>query len=278
MQMERAFTYHGVREIHHNDTATDGAAEDIRNIGYTTIDSELSSEDLQVIREKSEAIYARQVRECGGEENLFRINDACIGRCALGCDDYFVRLVTNGNLIGLLTKLLGDNFILMSQNAIINQADRKHYQATWHRDLNYQHFVCSRPIAVSALYCIDDFTELTGATTVLPASHKVEAFPSRQFVEKHERIVEAPAGSIIVFDAMLFHRSGYNNSGRTRLGINHIFTLPFIKQQINLPSVLRGKFQDDSLLRRILGYESDPADSPYLWRKRRIDRLSAKAG
>ena len=102
----------------------------------------------------------------------------------------------------------------------------------------------------------------------------MEAFPSRQFVEKHQRPVEALAGSVIVFDAMLFHRGGYNNSGRTRLGINHIFTLPLIKQQINLPATLGDRFKDDPKLRRILGYESDPASTPYLWRKRRIDMVN----
>jgi ectoine hydroxylase-related dioxygenase (phytanoyl-CoA dioxygenase family) len=271
--MERPFKYHGVREIHSNATNLDEAAEEIRNMGYTVIDGELSDEELQTIRDKSEAIYARQVQECGGEENLHRINDAWIARCLVGYDDYFIRLAAHDKLTRLVTRLLGDYYILMAQNAIINRADREHYQITWHRDLNYQHFVCSRPLAISALYCIDEFTELTGATSVLPASHKVEAFPSRAYVEKHERIVEARAGSIIVFDAMLFHHGNYNRSGRTRMAVNHIFALPLIKQQIDLPSTLGDRFKDDPWLRRLLGYDSAPAASPHLWRKRRIDML-----
>jgi ectoine hydroxylase-related dioxygenase (phytanoyl-CoA dioxygenase family) len=109
----------------------------------------------------------------------------------------------------------------------------------------------------------------------------VEAFPSRAFVEKHQRSVEAKAGSIIVFDAMLYHRGGRNTSGRTRLGINHIFVLPLFKQQIDLPAALGGKFRDDPVLGRLLGYESAPAASAYLWRKSKIERAngpSAKAG
>src|SRR5437016_4218672 len=102
--MEQLFKYHGVREIHRNDTDMDEAAEEVRNIGYTVIDGDLSAEDLQTIRDRSEAVYARQVGECGGEDNLQRINDACIGRCLIGYDDYFVRLVVHDKLTRLLTK------------------------------------------------------------------------------------------------------------------------------------------------------------------------------
>jgi ectoine hydroxylase-related dioxygenase (phytanoyl-CoA dioxygenase family) len=276
--MDRPFRYHGVLHRHQNEDTLEAAAEEIRNIGYTVIDSGFSADDLQHIRDKAEAVYARQVRECGGEDNLQRMNDACIARCALSYDDFFVRLAAHEQLLRLVAKLLDENFILLGQNAIINRAEKKHDQAVWHRDLTYQHFVSSRPLGISALYCIDDFNEQTGATKILPASHKVEAFPSQQFVEKHQRIVEAPAGSIIVFDAMLYHRGGHNQSGRTRLGINHIFVLPLLKQQIDLPSALGGKFRDDPLLCRLLGYTSAPAASAYLWRKDKIDRANRRSG
>jgi len=73
---------------------------------------------------------------------------------------------------------------------------------------------------------------------------------------------------------MLYHRGGHNNSGRTRLGINHIFVLPLIKQQIDLPAALGGKFRDDPLLGRLLGYDSAPPASAYQWRKDKIDRVN----
>src|SRR5207249_2793458 len=83
-QMEPVFKCHGVRETHRNDGAADEAAEGVRNVGYAVIDSDLTDEELRAVRARSEAIYARQVRECGGEDNLDRINDACIGRCLIG--------------------------------------------------------------------------------------------------------------------------------------------------------------------------------------------------
>ena len=207
---------HAIREFHANTGSGDFHAEEIRTIGYTVLGSGLDEEQLQAIRDKIDAIYRRQVDEIGGEANLQRINDANMARCLLGYDDSFAALAAHPAMVEVLTRLLGDYYVLMSQNGVINNPADDHYQITWHRDLNYQHFVSSRPLAVSALYCIDEFSEETGATCVLPASHKNEAFPSDEYVLRHQTSMNAPAGSILMFDAMVFHRAGTNRSGRLR--------------------------------------------------------------
>ena len=67
---------HAVREFHRNETEADFHAEEIRNIGYTVVQSGLAPEELQAIRDKIDRIYSIQVRELGGEDALERINDA----------------------------------------------------------------------------------------------------------------------------------------------------------------------------------------------------------
>ena len=96
-----------------------------------------------------------------------------------------------------------------------------------------------RPLAISALLCIDPFRPSTGATTVLPGSHRVERFPSEAVTRKLEVAVEAPAGSFIVFDAMLFHRAGHNVSGAPRRAVNHVYGLPILAQQVSIASFAR---------------------------------------
>src|SRR5438132_10528427 len=128
------------------------------------------------------------------------------------------------------------------------------------------------PLAISALFCIDDFSEESGGTYVLPASHKIESFPSQEFFEKNQRGINAPAGSALVFDSMLYHRAGFNRSTFTRRALNHVYTLPFLKQQISLPEALQGKFKDGSFLSRFLGYESEPGKNVTQWRQAKIDR------
>ncbi len=240
---------------------------------YGVKESNLSPTERQEAASKIDAIYDLQVSEIGGAENLSRIDDELVARCLLAYDDYFLAVATNAKILSILERLLGDYFTLLQQNAITNLPTGDHYQGSWHRDLPYQHFIPSRPIAVSALLCIDDFSKATGGTYVLPGSHRHERFPSQAFVEKHERVAEAAAGSAIVFDSMLFHRGGVNRSQSPRRGLNHLYSLPFIKQQISLPKILDGKYVDDEFLSRFLGYESEPAASVQQWRLKRIAQL-----
>lgn len=265
---------HAVREFQRNEDEDDLLVEEIRRVGYTVIDSGFTADELQLVREKIDRIYDRQLEELGGEDKLHRINDGNLARCLVGYDDYFLRLAAHPRLVSVCTRLLGEHYILMSQNAIINPPTGEHYQVTWHRDLNYQHFVSSRPLAVSALYCVDDFNEETGGTFILPASHKSEVFPSEEYVRKHERQMVAPAGSVLVFDAMVYHRAGHNKTGRVRRAVNHIFSLPLIKQQISLPRMLGGRFSDDPFLRQFLGYETETADSALAWREFKLRQVA----
>jgi len=261
---------HAIREFHRNEGEEDFYLEEIRNVGYTVVESDLSEDELQTIREKIDEIYDRQVREVGGADQLKRMNDADIARCLISYDDYFVRLAAHPKIVSIATRLLGEYLILRPQNSIINQATDEHYQVTWHRDLNYQHFTTSRPLALSALYAIDEFTELTGGTNLLPASYKSEVFPSPEYVEQHQKVVDAKAGSILIFDSMVYHRSGLNRSDHVRRGVNHIYTLPLIRQQISFPNVLCGKFCDDRFLRRFLGYDTETGESVQQWREFRL--------
>jgi ectoine hydroxylase-related dioxygenase (phytanoyl-CoA dioxygenase family) len=258
---------HAVREFQRNEDEDDFRVEEIRNVGYTVVESGLAPDELQLIREKIDGIYERQLAEIGGEERLRLINDANLARCLVGYDEYFIRLAAHPRLVSICRRVLGENFILMSQNGVLNRPADEHYQVTWHRDLNYQHFVSSRPLALSALFCIDEFSEETGGTYLLPASHKSEVFPSAEYVRAHQRQVRAAPGAVLVFDAMVYHRTGHNRSGRVRRAVNHIYTLPLIKQQISLPRMLGGKFSDDPFLRKFLGYETETADSVQRWRE-----------
>jgi ectoine hydroxylase-related dioxygenase (phytanoyl-CoA dioxygenase family) len=155
---------------------------------------------------------------------------------------------------------------------VINPSGQRHTQLAYHRDLPYQHFVSSRPLAISALFCIDPFTTETGATTLIPGSHRMEQFPSDVVAAELDTSVSAEPGSFIVFDSMVFHRAGENRSGRPRRGVNHVYSTPIIAQQISLPDALNGRYAGDPALARLLGYDVAPARSVTAWRERRLAR------
>jgi ectoine hydroxylase-related dioxygenase (phytanoyl-CoA dioxygenase family) len=267
----------GVREFTLTSSDAEKVVEEIKLLGYAILPDVLPSQELPSIREKIDLIYQIQLEEVGGESQLAAINDTYTARCPLGYDEYFLSVATNQRVLSIVEKFLGNYFVLMLQNGVINipALGNEQNAGYWHRDLNYQHFISTRPISMSALFCVDDFSEETGGTCVLPSSHKTEAFPSEDFVRRHQQVICAKAGSAIVFDSMLYHRGGHNRSSRVRRAINHMYTLPFIKQQISLPKILNGRFSDDPFLSRFLGYESESDESVVEFRRKRHKRLQS---
>lgn len=215
-------------------SAIDAAVENVRTLGYAVLDAGYATAELAALASSFDRARARYVQthdasalEVADEHNNVRL--------LLAWDEAFLRLVLNEPLIAAISQLIAGKFILNQQNGIVNPSRQTYNQGAWHRDLPYQHFLSSTPLAINALFCVDDFTRGNGATFVLPASHKSAAFPSDDFVRRNALQVEAKAGQFILLDCMLFHTGGYNASDRDRRAVNHVFNIPYFKQQIRIP-------------------------------------------
>ncbi len=228
-------TSYGILEQNCSDTALAEAAEHIQNLGFAVVDSGYSLSETQHIAKAFDQAKASYLR-LYGEASLKAINEQHTLRALLTHGgDVFIGLALNDKVLSLVTHLLTGKFILNQQNGIINPAQETYNQGAWHRDLPYQHFVSSKPLAINALFCIDDFTADNGATYVLPASHKMAALPSERYIQKNAVQIKATAGQFIVLDAMLFHAGGRNQTHADRRAVNHIYNIPYFKQQISLP-------------------------------------------
>jgi ectoine hydroxylase-related dioxygenase (phytanoyl-CoA dioxygenase family) len=263
---------YGIVERVESEDAIARLAERIRLMGYAVLPSGIPAASVEDLGSRLERVMARQADEFGGAGRLAAIGDAFTARCPLVYDEAFVGVAAHAGLLGLCRALLGEYVVLMQQNGIINPPGERHTQLAYHRDLPYQHFVSSRPLAISALFCIDPFRVETGATTLIPGSHRIEMFPSDHVAAELDTPVTADPGSFIVFDSMVFHRAGHNRSDRPRRAVNHVFTSPIIAQQISLPDALGGRYADNPVLARLLGYDVNPAPSVTAWRERRLAR------
>ena len=200
------------------------------------------------------------------------IDEKDIVRALIGYDDYFTKFIFEKKILKILDIAFGDKYILNLQNCPINRAHDEHFGSVWHRDLSYQHFVPSRPIAITALICLDKFTNENGGTCIIPFSHKFEEFPSNNHIIQNQKKIEANIGDVLIFDSLMFHKAGANKADEDRKLIVQVYTLPFIKQQISFPEILKGKFIDDKSFSYILGYDSEVEKSVINWRKRRKKR------
>ena len=210
----------------------DELVERIRRLGYAILDSGYSEVELANISKAFNQARDNYVQTYG-EARLRNIKEYHTIRALLTHgDSVFLQLATNQHLLNALNKLIIGKCILNQQNGIINPPEETFSQGAWHRDLPYQHFISTSPLAVNALFCIDDFTEENGATFVLPATHQKANFPSSSYVQENALQITAKAGQYILLDCMLFHSGGFNRTCAERRAVNHVFTIPYFKQQI----------------------------------------------
>jgi ectoine hydroxylase-related dioxygenase (phytanoyl-CoA dioxygenase family) len=115
------------------------------------------------------------------------------------------------------------------------------------------------PQGANAAWCIDEFTADNGATCFVPGSHLLNRPPTPDDADRAVPM-EAPAGSLVVFDSRLWHRTGHNRTAdRRRGGAFGWYTRPIYRQQENWflsldPSVRQ--FASDDLL-VLLGYRAE---------------------
>lgn len=251
---------YGILMSHESHSVLDCVAQELTTLGYSVLDSGFSGNQLNAISSEFNQAHAEYVAT-HGLEALKKNDEHNTIRCPIVQGKQVFRdLAFNEPLLALLKKMIVGRFILNQQNGIINPPQQNYNQASWHRDLPYQHFVSTRPLAINALFCVDDFTKQNGGTFVLPASHLSEAFPSSDYIEKHAVQVEAKAGSFILLNCMTFHAGGYNSTAKPRRAVNHVYTIPYFKQQINIPKHMPTEHLTDEQ-RAILGFDVQESES-----------------
>ena len=117
----------------------------------------------------------------------------------------------------------------------------------------------SEPQGLNVAWCLDDFTEANGATLFAPGSHKLNRAPRADEAGAATTPMEAPAGSIVVFESRVWHKTGYNRTHHERrAGVFAWYTKPIYRTQENWFLSLRPEVAEfageDALV--LLGYRS----------------------
>jgi ectoine hydroxylase-related dioxygenase (phytanoyl-CoA dioxygenase family) len=267
---------YGVRQRLPCSDATDIHVQEIQLLGFTVVEGVVAEGELPHWRDRIDGLIAAQNAIWGSPEESAALGEANTARAAMAQDRDFMDLVMLPEIHEVCRRLLGPYFVLSQQNVVVNPGRQEgHHQKQWHRDLPYQHYTSSSPLSISALVAIDEFSTETGGTVVLPASHKLVEFPCDEVVLRQERTVNAPPGSCLVFDSMLYHRAGSNVGPRVRRAVNHVFTVSVLRQQIDLPRALGPGFPRNQDEARILGFQNAIPGSIQEWAEQRRERAPA---
>lgn len=253
----------------------DVLAEELRLVGYTTLDAGFSDAELNDLSSGFDVARGRYAADAIGRgHDLEKLGEQDAVRLLPLLQPQFWSIVFNQPLHQLLARLLGDYFILNQVNGLINRGNQSEYhQARYHRDLPYQHFTSSQPLAINALFALDDFTIENGATRVIPASQHREAFPPDEVVRRTQMQVTVKRGTFIVLDCMLYHAGATNRTARDRRAINHVFTIPMLRQQFHLPSIIGDGTSFSQEQKKILGFGLEEFRSLEDWFDDRASRL-----
>lgn len=118
----------------------------------------------------------------------------------------------------------------------------------------------AEPQGMNVAWCLDDFTEANGATRFVPGSHKLNRAPRADEADAPTVAMVAPAGSAVVFESRVWHKTGFNRTANEhRAGVFGWYTKPIYRAQENWFLSLRPEVRqfasDDALV--LLGYRAE---------------------
>jgi ectoine hydroxylase-related dioxygenase (phytanoyl-CoA dioxygenase family) len=247
-------------------TAAERAALDTS--GYVVLERYLGPDLLEQVRARVEELHEQEGENAGAE---FR-KEARSRRLANLVDkgEIFERLIAMPEILERVGYVLGQNFKLSSFNARSadphsNEPQPLHCDAGALAD-EQGYWVCN------TIWLLDDFTSENGATRVVPGSQNWKQLPQEALADPlaphpEERLLVAPAGSVVVMNTHAWHGGTANRTAQPRRALHSFYCRSDKPQQQYQKRLLRRETQArlSPELRRLLALD-DP----------RNDELSAE--
>jgi ectoine hydroxylase-related dioxygenase (phytanoyl-CoA dioxygenase family) len=237
--------------------------------GYAVLEGALSRAQVEELRSEAVAICRGQRGEIPGLETLERASsDDDLMRACLcihfphKASSLMLSYMRHPRVAEALTAVIGPNVKAM-QSMLFIKASGKPGQA-WHQD---EYFIPTRDRSLTAAWiALDDATTENGCLWVIPGSHRPGVlYPQRShgdferfdcageaydfpYFEAEEVPVEVKAGSVVLFNGYLLHRSLPNRapSGFRRALVNHYMSAESLLPWMIDPggSIAFGDFRD----------------------------------
>ena len=226
----------------------------IEDQGYAVLENALSATDVGAVRDAlaphlGEGPFGRNDFEGFRTKRVYSLPAKSRA---------FDRLIEDERVLDVAGGLLGPNFLLTAALAINLGPDETaqdlHYDEAFYYGLPRPR----RPLSLSTLWAIDDFTAENGGTLIAPGStHWGDGRPdpSVELVP-----LEMPAGSVAIYPGTLWHAGGANTTDRFRLGISIQYVVAWARQQesylLAVPPEMAKELSPR--LRQLLGYSIHP--------------------
>jgi ectoine hydroxylase-related dioxygenase (phytanoyl-CoA dioxygenase family) len=231
--------------------------------GYVVLERFLNQELLEQVRARVEELHEQEGENAGAE---FR-KEAGSRRLANLVDkgEIFERLIAMPEILERVGYVLGNNFKLSSFNARSadphsNEPQPLHCDAGALPD-EQGYWVCN------TIWLLDEFTSENGATRVIPGSQKWRQLPQETLADPlmphpEEKLLLAPAGSVVVMNTHAWHGGTANRTGAPRRALHAFYCRSDKPQQQYQKRLLRRETQArlSPELRRLLALDDPQND------------------
>lgn len=221
--------------------------------GYNVIPGFLDAahcERLKVsLQQALDAYHAREGSERSAQDRYLMHDLVCR-------DVEIARLLDDARLQPLVAPLLGEHWIMYAFTSSSVPPGGTNYGRRVHVD-SPRH-LANYATNVGLIWALDPFTRENGGTEVLPGSHNSPDTPGEDYFERNCVPLECPQGSLVVFQARLFHRSGVNRSDRFRHALTLNACRSYMKQRMDWVRFVPREIADalGPQGRRLLGYDT----------------------
>ena len=205
--------------------------DELERVGYAVVPEVLTADELATVRDALEP----HLRDGPSGRSDF---EGVATRRVYGLvakSRAFDRLVLDPIALGVAEREYGPSTLLTATLAI-DLAPGQPAQALHFDDAFYPLARPRRPVSISTLWTIDEFTAANGATIMCPGTHTWgEVDLSRaQFDERATFVAaEAPPGSLLIYSGTLVHGGGANTSDGHRLAVSIQYAAAWARQQEN---------------------------------------------
>ena len=215
--------------------------------GYVSLGKLLSPQQLQAIQSRTQELLDEEGELAGSElhdsPHIRHPKEEGADRLAdlVNKDPLFDIFYTHPRVLAGVAHVLGASMKLSSLNyrAALPGAGLQKLHADWHEAVapgDYK--VCN------TIWLLDDFSAANGATRLVPGTHRSGVLPQEELADPwathpDEVVLEAPAGTVIIFNSHTWHGGTNNRTDRPRRAVHSYFCCRNQPQQLDQQRYLR---------------------------------------
>lgn len=237
---------------------------ELDELGYTVLTEFMSDAWLGELRAGVERLFAEEGGRAGSE---FR-QEVGTRRLANLVDKgtVFEQAVVSPDILVLVRHVLGEDFKLSSLN-VRSANPHSGWTQPLHVDMGLlpDH---NGYLVANTVWLLDDFTADNGSLRVVPGTHRSGRLPQDAVADLHaplpgEVLVTAPAGTVVVMNAHLWHGGTANRTGNHRRAMHGFYCRGDVPQQQYQKRLLRPETQArlNPEVRRILALDDPRNDA-----------------